>query len=461
MVYDSYEFGKYLTELRRKYNVSMNVVCDGICDQSVMSRIENGEREVSKLVQDRLLGRLGVAPENFENMVFSDEYERWKVRQKIVNLIMNEKIDSAEELLEKMYSENTLCERRKMIEDLDAVLEMQFYYAMKAQIQQYKNVDGKQIRGIYKQALKQTVNGFEKSMGLNDFFKNRRFSVEELNLLIEYVRYLPVSKGITSIRNIVKYIETSNLDKLAKAKVYPKAVYFLYMLESKRGIENNKKIMKLLEAITEAIEYLRNSLRIFYLYELLDAKMKLISMCDESLAEKYDFHIADLKNKDMVDVNYMDRYGNTGQYSFEEQYIWCKFASLVLDDIYARSKVRKDTFEYCYIYVDRDVYCIEDVIRIRRKMLKMSMGNLCRDICSERTISRLERKLMKPQAAQIHKLFERLGLSCEFSRTELTTSDINAQEILRQVRLCINNGNSDKVNELLDKLNEYLDFSNA
>lgn len=82
MVYDSYEFGKYLTELRRKYNVSMNVVCDGICDQSVMSRIENGEREVSKLVQDRLLGRLGVAPENFENMVFSDEYERWKVRQK-------------------------------------------------------------------------------------------------------------------------------------------------------------------------------------------------------------------------------------------------------------------------------------------------------------------------------------------------------------------------------------------
>lgn len=203
MVYDSYEFGKYLTELRRKYNVSMNVVCDGICDQSVMSRIENGEREVSKLVQDRLLGRLGVAPENFENMVFSDEYERWKVRQKIVNLIMNEKIDSAEELLEKMYSENTLCERRKMIEDLDAVLEMQFYYAMKAQIQQYKNVDGKQIRGIYKQALKQTVNGFEKSMGLNDFFKNRRFSVEELNLLIEYVRYLPVSKGITSIRNIL------------------------------------------------------------------------------------------------------------------------------------------------------------------------------------------------------------------------------------------------------------------
>ena len=91
MVYDSYEFGKYLTELRRKYNVSMNVVCDGICDQSVMSRIENGEREVSKLVQDRLLGRLGVAPENFENMVFSYVYELRKVGRKLVIENMNVK----------------------------------------------------------------------------------------------------------------------------------------------------------------------------------------------------------------------------------------------------------------------------------------------------------------------------------------------------------------------------------
>lgn len=101
MVYDSYEFGKYLTELRRKYNVSMNVVCDGICDQSVMSRIENGEREVSKLVQDRLLGRLGVAPENFENMVYADEYGYWKTRQEIISLIQHEKMDGQISFLRK------------------------------------------------------------------------------------------------------------------------------------------------------------------------------------------------------------------------------------------------------------------------------------------------------------------------------------------------------------------------
>lgn len=37
MVYDSYEFGKYLMELRRKDNISMSVICEGICDVSVMS----------------------------------------------------------------------------------------------------------------------------------------------------------------------------------------------------------------------------------------------------------------------------------------------------------------------------------------------------------------------------------------------------------------------------------------
>lgn len=163
MVYDSYEFGKYLMELRRKDNISMSVICEGICDVSVMSRIENGEREVSKLVQDRLLGRLGVASENFENMVFSDEYERWKIRQRIIALIQQEKIEDADVLLEKMYKDNRLAGRRQSVEDLDAILEMQFYLAMKAQIRRCKNADDKELRKLYANALRQTVVGFDKS----------------------------------------------------------------------------------------------------------------------------------------------------------------------------------------------------------------------------------------------------------------------------------------------------------
>ena len=458
MVYDSYEFGKYLMELRRKDNISMSVICEGICDVSVMSRIENGEREVSKLVQDRLLGRLGVASENFENMVFSDEYERWKIRQRIIALIQQEKIEDADVLLEKMYKDNRLAGRRQSVEDLDAILEMQFYLAMKAQIRRCKNADDKELRKLYANALRQTVVGFDKSTSVRNFLNNKRFSVEELNLLIEYGRYLPAAKGITLIRGLIEYIDNADVVKLVKAKVYPKAVYYLYESEIQKGVDDTKKIMHLIGYVTKAIEYLRDSLRSFYLYELLDIKMKLIAMCEKDAAKQWDLETYSLENDRIIDSDYMNSYGNTEKYSMREQYIWCRYAHLVLEKMYLMSGTRCDTFEYSYNYADRDVYCIEDVIRIRRNMLNISMGKLCSGICSERTISRIERKLVKPQAATVHKLFERLGLSCEFSRTELTSSDIRAQETLALIRIYLNDGNSDKVDELLEALSEYVDF---
>lgn len=236
MVYDSYEFGKYLMQLRRKDNISMSVICDGICNVSTMSRIENGEKDVSKIVQDRLLGRLGVAPENFENMIFSDEYERWELRQKIISLIQHEDMDEAERLLEHLEKSGKLFERSKSSEDLDAILELQFYLSMKAQISCYRCADEKEIRKLYADALRQTVTGFEAKQGYREFFANKRLSVEEINLLIEYGRYMPETRGITFMRCIVEYIESLSLEKLAMAKVYPKAVYYLYLLEERKGI---------------------------------------------------------------------------------------------------------------------------------------------------------------------------------------------------------------------------------
>lgn len=456
MVYDSYEFGKYLMQLRRKDNISMSVICDGICNVSTMSRIENGEKDVSKIVQDRFLGRLGVAPENFENMIFSDEYERWELRQKIISLIQHEEMDEAEQLLEHLEKSGKLFERSKSSEDLDAILELQFYLSMKAQISCYRCAGEKEIRKLYADALRQTVTGFEAKQGYHDFFANKRLSVEEINLLIEYGRYMPEARGVTFMRCIVEYIESLSLEKLAMAKVYPKAVYYLYLLEERKGINNDKKIRKLLQLVTDAIECLRDSLRLFYLCELLDIKMEIIKKLEGTNTDKWDLLTESLENDNLIDENYMKNYGNTTEYSPEAQYIWCRHIRAVLHDIYERCGIREDTFEYSYIYVDREAYCIEDVIRLRRNMLKMSMEKLSKDICSERTISRIERKLVKPQRRIVHQLFERLGLSGEFSRTALISSDTNVQNMLADIRKSLNDGDCDKVDELLDNVAQYL-----
>lgn len=455
MVYDSYEFGKYLMQLRRKDNISMSVICDGICNVSTMSRIENGEKDVSKIVQDRLLGRLGVAPENFENMIFSDEYERWELRQNIISLIQHEEMDEAERLLEHLEKSGKLFERSKSSEDLDAILELQFYLSMKAQISCYRCADEKEIRKLYADALRQTVTGFEAKQGYREFFANKRLSVEEINLLIEYGRYMPETRGITFMRCIVEYIESIQFSELAMAKIYPKSIYYLYIFERRKGINSNKKILSLLERITRAIECLRNAQRAFYLCELLDIKIELLKTINESMNET-DIDSQDYIYNNIIDMDYGAHFGNTSNFSYNAQLNWCMYLRTVLSEIYDRYGIREDTFEYGYIYVDREVYCIEDVIRIRREMLHMSMLALCRDICSERTISRIERKMTKPQRTIVHRLFKRLGLSGEFNSSELISSDIDAQNLLGELRDSINNKENIKVNNILVDLKKYI-----
>lgn len=452
MVYDSYEFGKYLTELRRKYNVSMNVVCDGICDQSVMSRIENGEREVSKLVQDRLLGRLGVAPENFENMVYADEYGYWKTRQEIISLIQHEKMDEADKLLEEMAVQEKLFESGDTAENIDINLKLQFYMAMKAQIRCYNGAGDAELKKMYADASRLTVSRMKDRGSVKEFFSNRRLAVDEINLLLEYWRYVSPEIGKRFIRGAIEYIDKARYELLTWAKIYPKAIYYLCLLEMKTGIQSERKINELMHLVTQAIECLRNAIRAFYLCELLDIKIELFRLTNKEKTLYWDTLIKDMEHDTLVDENYDTLFGNTAEYSMEAQYIWCRYTRNVLGEIYKRCGVREDTFEYSHIYVDREVYCIEDIIRIRRKMLNMSMYKLGDGICSERTISRIERKRTRPQCSNIHKLFEKLGLSGELSQSELISSNVKAQVLLQKFRISINYKNSEDVDNILNEI---------
>lgn len=457
MMYDSIEFGRYLNSLREKSNISMVAVCDGICNTSTLSRIENGKKEVSKLVQDRLLGRLGVTSENFENMVFCDEYDRWKLMQEIVKLVQHEEMDRASALLDKMEKDLSIKKRRGIGDDLDAILEMQFYLCMKAQIRCYKNADAKEVGDLYYEALTQTITILKgKNVG-KSAFEGRYFSVEEINLIIEYCRYMPVAKGLVCIRAVVEFIDERFTNKLAKAKVYPKAIYYLYLLEKRNGLDSQIKYKRLLKQATEAIECLRDALRSYYLCELLDMKMELIKCCAGSEISEWESVGADFDIMGHIDTDFEDRYGNTDEYSPESQYAWCRINRYVLEELYQRAGVKHYMCESSYIYVDTEVYCIEEIIRTRRKMLGMSLSKLSAGICSERTVSRMEKKASKTQRPIIHRLFVRLGLSGELNRIEIISSDAEVHEMFNRLRVHLNNREYDKVDNFLKIITSRVD----
>ena len=112
-----------------------------------------------------------------------------------------------------------------------------------------------------------------------------------------------------------------------------------------------------------------------------------------------------------------------------------------LEEIYRDFGVTIRMYEFSYLYVESENYCIGDVVRIRRKMLGISQEKLCGDFCTPRTISTLERNMKKPRRDVIQYLFERLNLSTELNRTELVTD--NPEAIRKYKELKLKNNNQD------------------
>lgn len=128
----------------------------------------------------------------------------------------------------------------------------------------------------------------------------------------------------------------------------------------------------------------------------------------------------------------------------------------MLEQIYKEFQVPKETFEYCYLYVMKGVACINDVIRIRRRMLGMKPGELCDGICDSKTLRRLERRQTVPRSAIVERLFDRLGLSGELTRTELVTDDPEARKLMEKMRGCENDQQWEAAKELLGQIKKRI-----
>ena len=81
-------FGEFIANLRREKQISLEQLSEGLCDFTMLSRFERGEREPEKLLQNRFLTRLGAVPENFENFLYYKDYRRWEKRQGILHNIL-------------------------------------------------------------------------------------------------------------------------------------------------------------------------------------------------------------------------------------------------------------------------------------------------------------------------------------------------------------------------------------
>ena len=366
----------------------MRKLCEGLCTSRIISYMEQGERYPELMLRDRLFARLGIDPDDYSQLLDCQEYDQWLARQTVVHQLFRDNMPEAAKALREYEA---VC-------NMEDPLERQFFLDMQFQIRRREHAPEKELAELCRQAAVQTM----KSVTMQNLCR-KALSVQEINLLMEKEWYRAEGRRSKFFLAVIEYLETHHLDEVNRAKIYPKAV--LYWCRSCMETElKEPERLRLLESCNRAIELLRNRGRLYYFWELLELREKLFACLAADHPE-------------------MER-------AEQENRLWKE----TLEELYTEYGVEKQTCHEGFLYVSKHAECINDVIRIRRKMLGLSQQKLCEGLCDVKTLRRLEHRQTTPQRPIVTQLLMRLGLPGELRYTDVLTDKPELTELLWKMR---------------------------
>ncbi len=404
-------FASFLQRVRKERNIYLEQLAEGLMSASQLARIEKGQRPVHKNMRDRLLGRLGIASDLYENLLDIDDYRTWECQRNIMLAVEQQETIKAQQFIAE-YG------RQKLSKDK---LKQQFCLVMKAEVLKQQKADLLEIGACYEQAVKLTVPDIEQ-LNLGKIL----LSIQEVNMILEYEFYHKDEKFLQKCAALMTYVSDSVYDELSKVKIYPKTVYY-YLREVFSGsvLSSPEWVEESLQVCNCAIEMLRNTGRAFYLIELLEAKCKLFEII-ETNQEEY------IENTELIEL-------------FRKLY--CEYDV----PVYMQDCV--------YLYRQRWVFYIGDVLRIRRKMYGLTQEELCKGICVPKTLRRTERMKRNMQQNMLGAVMRRLGLSKEYQRVRLVTDDEDVVRLYEELNICRNNFDVKKARYLFNQIEEKISLN--
>lgn len=463
-------FHNFLTGMRTGQDITLEQLSLGLCSPVMLNLIEADRRQPDKLMRDRLTERLGFENDGFEDFLQPDEYELWQNRNRLLQAVDAGEIPAAERLLELLEQE--AAEENPILR--------QFTLTMRAQLMQYQGASEEELRETFGQALSLTVPDVASGT-----WGERLLAAQEWNLLLEYIRYggdagpVPDADSsdtyrIRALEKLLAAMRGSSMDRYSYAKVSPKAAYLL-CLERMKAPLDSVACRRILQISAEAVETLRSCQRMYWLYELLELMERILGVyagliqpgLKEPTPAPFDQAWTLLCGKEAKPVTLTNAVSGTpenpeAQTLPEDPESLARLASqvrewrMVLAEIYREYGVPETMESCCYLYSQTQNYRIGDVIRKRRRMLGLSVRELCEGICSEKTLRRLENNKVKSQRAVWRELFCRLGLSPECQRERIVTGHWDVLLLFRAAVEALNGHDTDKTTRLLERLKELL-----
>lgn len=413
------DFPRFLKRVRKEEKVSLLRLSEGLMTASQLARIEKGERSVCKNMRDRLLGRLGISSDLYENLLDIEDYAAWEQQRNILCAVELKAFQNAQELIAKYGEHGSRADKIKQ----------QFCLVMQAEILRQQGADEGEIGACYEKAVRLTVPDAGHLCTAN-----KLLAIQEINMILEYEFYHRRADFAQKCRDLMAFVEHSVYDELSKVKIYPKiAYYYLQEMTSQENMKDPGTLEESLEICNRVVEMLRDTGRAYFLLELLEMKIGIVENIKKVPKEC---------GKPQV------------QKALEEELRECVELADLLKKLYIEYEVPAYMQDCTYLYQQRWVFYVGDVLRIRRKMYGLTQEELCRGDCSARTLRRTEKKESSMQYVALSILLRKLGLSKEYQRARLVSNDREVLRLMEELTTCRNNRELEKAKTILNQMKE-------
>ncbi len=246
--------GKIICYYRKKYHLSQNMICEGICNTATLSRMEEGKREYDFLLSYLLLSRIGKNESRFEFILEEREYQLHGLRKEIQQSIKERKIGQTEYFLAQY--KNNMPQNQKVHQQF-----IQFQDAM--------------VKKLKKESEENIINELKKALLLTRPDYNERnyklYSSMEAKIIYELFQYESCSEFL--VYSVLHFMN-EYYDLAEKNK---HMIPFYIELIKKYEKENRQKDR--IKAASQAIEILEQGRSYRYLADFYFHKIKAEEIC--------------------------------------------------------------------------------------------------------------------------------------------------------------------------------------
>ena len=356
--------GRFIGQLRDYEGVSLQQLAHGLCSIPYLNRIENGEREIGKQLTDTFFQRLGKPAELFERILDWDEFQQWQKRQEIITHLNNGDIAAARASTTE-YSTTA-----------KEILDQQFLAIVELDCCALEGATSSQLLPMVDSALKLTQPTFEA-----DPVDTLLLSRNEGRLFFAHLKLREELEGLDTVAQeyhaLWRYFFNRRYE--SRERVYILPYIALRMIENDYASGCFSSALTLCE---NTLEELTKEYRLYAYAELLEWKQRLYDATGNSdrTPEKLFSHLKSLM-----------------EYAPEQVSLLVPCEEL------------------------GNVYCLNHVIRDRRKLLGISQEDLSDGICAPHTLSRIENHGGKIQRKNRRLLLQRVNMSGERYDYEVIT----------------------------------------